>query len=306
MKKLCALTLAMLMVMCVNAQTYTLTTSNVTYEELTGATDITGGQLWDDEIWQVPIGFAVELFDSSFTALNANSNGFLFDTIGNAEVKIGMSRSDLVDGAFLIDFNFPIPVTYLTEGVAGTKIFKIEWKLANVWGADSTNVVNYQIWIYEETGNIEFHFGAGFLGNMSTLSVQKYSGSPYFEDGISLIGDPLNPQTSTVINQKLDNYPSDGMAYTFVKGEPVPTTIGVNQEINLTLYPNPVSELLTVFGKDLDGTQWNIINSLGQKVKKGKLLKNNISVPVNDLINGYYLFQIITPDHQIVQKAFIK
>ena len=66
-----------------------------------------------------------------------------------------MSRSDLVDGAFLIDFNFPIPVTYLTEGAAGTKIFKIEWKLANVWGADSTNVVNYQIWIYEETGNID-------------------------------------------------------------------------------------------------------------------------------------------------------
>ena len=291
---------------CANAQTYSLTTSNVTYEELTGATDITGGQLWDDEIWQAPIGFAVELFDSTFTTLNVNSNGYLFDTIGNAVIMIGMSRADMVDGAFLIDFNSPIPVTYLTEGTEGTKVFKIEWKMANVWGADSTNVVNYQIWIYEETGNIEFHFGTGFLGNMSTLSVQKYSGTPYFEDGISLIGDPVNPETSTVINQKMDDYPSDGMVYTFVKGEPVPTAIAENQEINLTLYPNPVSELLTVSCEEHGGAQWNIINSLGQKVKTGKLSGNNTTISVNDMNHGYYLFQLITPDHQIVQKTFVK
>ena len=178
--------------------------------------------------------------------------------------------------------------------------------MANVWGADSTNVVNYQIWIYEETGNIEFHFGDGFLGNMSTLSVQKYSGSPYFEDGISLIGDPVSPETSTVINQKMDDYPSDGMVYTFVKGEPVPTAIAENREINLTLYPNPVFELLTVSGEELGGTQWNIVNSLGQKVKTGKLSGNNTSISVNDLNHGYYLFQLITSNYQIIQQAFIK
>ena len=76
MKKLITLTLCMFTLTCVNAQTYSLTTSNVTYEELTGATDITGGQLWDDEIWQVPIGFTVQLFDSNFTTINVNSNGF--------------------------------------------------------------------------------------------------------------------------------------------------------------------------------------------------------------------------------------
>ena len=142
---------------------------------------------------------------------------------------------------------------------------------------------------------------------MSTLSVQKYSGSPYFEDGISLIGDPVNPETSTVINQKMDNYPSDGMVYSFVKGEPgVPTQIDENQEINLSLYPNPVSELLNVNGKDLNGTKWEIINSLGQKIKTGKLSESNMSIPVNDLNNGYYLIRLITTDHHIVQQAFIK
>ena len=72
----------MFMITCIKSQTYSLTTSNVTYTELTGAIDITGGQLWDDMIWQVPIGFSVDLFDSTFTTLNINSNGFLFDTIG--------------------------------------------------------------------------------------------------------------------------------------------------------------------------------------------------------------------------------
>ena len=51
MNKLCMLSLSMFMIMCIKSQTYTLTTSNVTYTELTGATDITGGQLWDDLIW---------------------------------------------------------------------------------------------------------------------------------------------------------------------------------------------------------------------------------------------------------------
>jgi len=296
----------MIVLMCFKSQTYTLTTSNETYTELTGATDLTAGQLWDDEIWQVPIGFTVEIFDSSFTALNVNSNGFLFDTIGISEVMIGMSRVDLVDGAFIIDFNFPIPVTYLTEGATGTQIFKIEWKSANVWGADSTNVVNYQIWIYEETGNIEFHFGSGFLLNMSTLSVQKYSQPPYFDDGISLKGDPVSPQTSTLINQALYNYPASGSVYTFIKGEPGPSLINESQKINLSIYPNPVSEMLNVNGNDLNGAKWNIINNLGQTVNSGILLNNNLSIPMHGINNGYYFFQLITPDNGIVQKTFIK
>ena len=31
-------------------QTYTLSTSTQTYQELSGATDITGGNLWDDDV----------------------------------------------------------------------------------------------------------------------------------------------------------------------------------------------------------------------------------------------------------------
>ena len=294
------------MLICIKSQTYTLTTNNVNYTELTGATDITGGQLWDDEVWQVPIGFSVDLFDSSFTTLNVNSNGFLFDSIGNAEIMIGMSRIDLVDGAFLIDFNYPIPITYLTEGTAGTKIFKIEWKLANVWGADSTNVVNYQIWIYEATGNIEFHFGSGLLGSMSTLSVQKYTQPPYFDDGISLNGDPLNPQTSTLINQSIDNYPNSGTVYTFVKGASGPTLIEDIQLISLSLYPNPVSDFLNVNGNDIAGNKWNIVNSLGQIVISGDILNNSVSIPVNALDNGYYLFQLTNSDHRVIQKTFVK
>ena len=41
------------------------------------------------------------LFKSKILPLSKTM--FLFDTIGNAEVKIGMSRADMVDGAFLID-----------------------------------------------------------------------------------------------------------------------------------------------------------------------------------------------------------
>jgi len=264
------------------AQTYTLTTNNEPYVELTGATDLTGGQLWDDEVWTAPIGFNMELFDSTFTSLTVNSNGYIIDAIGGAEVMIGLSRTDLVDGAFLIDFNFPIPVTYLTEGVAGSQIFKLEWKLANVWGADSTNVVNYQIWMYEATGNVELRFGDGFLSNMGTLSIQKKLQDPFFEDGFSLKGDPLNPQTSNLINQEVDDYPVDGTVYTFVRGAN-PTTIEENEN-TLSVYPNPTTDYVMVSGLAI-GTNYTVLNNLGQVVLSNAY---NGSIELSSLPSGYY------------------
>ena len=129
---------------------------------------------------------------------------------------------------------------------------------------------------------------------------------PYFDDGISLKGDPVNPQTSTLINQSIDNYPLLGTVYTFVKGMSGPTLIDDIQLISLNLYPNPVSDFLNVNGNDIAGNNWNIVNSLGQIVMNGNILNNNISIQVNDLNNGYYLFQLISSDHRTVQKAFIK
>lgn len=85
-------------------------------------------------------------------------------------------------------------------------------------------------------------------------------------------------------------------------------TILIDQEqlISLNLYPNPVSEFLNVNGNDISGSKWNIINSLGQSVITGNSLNNNIYIPVNNLDNGYYLFQLKSSDHLIVQKAFLK
>ncbi len=46
-------------------QTYTLNVSTQPYQELTTATDITGGNLWDDDSWQLPFGFNMPIFSIS-------------------------------------------------------------------------------------------------------------------------------------------------------------------------------------------------------------------------------------------------
>jgi hypothetical protein len=286
-------------------QTYTLSTSTQTYQELSGATDITGGSLWDDDVWQLPFGFNMPIFNTNLSSVSLNSNGYLTDSVGSAEITIGMSRIDLVDGAFLINFNNPIPITYLTTGTAGNQICKVQWKQANVWGQSSGDVVNYQIWFYEQSGNIEFHFDTLALTNMPTISVQKFSSPPLFDDGFAVKGDPANPATSTVINQELNSAPASGTVYTFVRSSL--TGFAEPEANNFSVFPQPAHDYIIIENKVEELQDFEIISIAGKRVATGTIQNKNERIDISKLNQGLYILNLSTSSgRKASQKIIIR
>ena len=303
MKKILLISLLACLNLNFFAQTYSLNVGNQPYQELTSPTDITGGNLWDDETWQLPLGFNMQLFDSSFSILSLNSNGFLFDSIGGVEIIIGMTRLDLLDGAFLIDFNNPIPITYKTEGNVGNQICKVQWKQANVWGQDSNNVVNYQIWLYEQTGNIEFRFDTLVLATMPTFSVQKLTTIPFFDDGISLLGNPSSPTTSNLINQQLNSVPITGTVYTFVRS--VTANIQENNLLSWSFYPNPSNGIININNQKAELTNYHITALNGQQVLSNTIVAGKNKIDITSLAEGCYFLKVISTEGNVNTKKLI-
>ena len=287
------------------AQSFTLEKSSETYQELSSPVDLTGGELWDDDEWVLPLGFSFDLFGKTYTEFNVNSNGFILDSINGAEMKLGMVGPDLVDGAFLIDFNNPIPVTYELSGTAGDQILKLQWKDANVWSADSTNVVNYQVWFHEGNGNLSFHFGNTVLNTTPGITVQLYSQGAYLDDGFALGGNPSSATASTIINMKMTAAPTDGSVYTYVNigssgGTGVAGTTDLGSEINMNpiqLYPNPAKEFLFVNG---EYDEISVVNMLGQTLISHTDFSEPVSV--SNLVAGNYLIKVYSNDRVYTQK----
>ncbi len=75
-----------------------------------------------------------------------------------------------------------------------------------------------------------------------------------------------------------------------------------NETLSFNLYPNPTEDRLNVSLSDENAT-YEIINYLGQEVKKGKLSQDGIDV--NELNSGIYFLKV-NSNQQSVSKKFIK
>jgi hypothetical protein len=75
-----------------------------------------------------------------------------------------------------------------------------------------------------------------------------------------------------------------------------------NENLDFTVSPNPTESRLHVSLSDENAT-YEIINYLGQEVKKGKL--NQDGIDVNELNSGMYFLKV-NSNQKSVSKKFIK
>lgn len=156
---------------------YTFTKQTSTYVDLIGAINITAGISWDDTIATVPIGFNFKwaLGDRIIDSIMLDSYGQLyapidFDTsIDFANRLISPYKVDLVDKSYNTNQVPVSPISYQTTGAAGSRIFKAEFKnagfITDTAGVDSTN---FQVWLYEGSNVIEFHYGPQYVSDLAT------------------------------------------------------------------------------------------------------------------------------------------
>lgn len=66
------------------------------------------------------------------------------------------------------------------------------------------------------------------------------------------------------------------------------------------VYPNPVKDVLTIEGQDIE--QVNVFNTMGQLVKTVKCNDNIVNVNVSDLQNGMYIVNVIDNNGEVSSK----
>ena len=236
------------------AQVYSYSEANRTYTDLAGAQIITQGTVWNDTTIQVPLGFNFLFFSEMFNSVFIHSNGEAFFnanptniTVGDTFKRIQIFSTDLIDRGYGT-INSQSRISYKTEGAAGSRIFKLEWKNAG-FNSDTTGnnpspqanrYINFQLWLFESNGDIEIAIGPNSgslavdeihapvvgLGEFYAQSVSNWKilkGS-YITGTSGLITIPPEPDT---ITYPLESWPFDRTVY----------QLGFDRDITLTPLP---------------------------------------------------------------------
>jgi hypothetical protein len=291
LKNLCVAALSAFVINA-HAQTYNFSVSTGTYTDLTDATSVNDGMTWDELYFEIPIGFDFKLFDTTITKLGILEQALVsVDTFDSRIVPfIVASATDLVDRGYDFDKNRITstslsPVSYKLIGNPGNYILKVEWNNVGFYGefkedSISEDYNNFQLWLYEGSNNIEIHYGPtsvtqpdlsydGFGGDMVALypKIKRDSTIGYeaIKDGLILTGNPSNP---TIIKDKalgehsLNGTIPNGTIYKFAY-----QVSGVESmdDSKLTIYPNPVEDVLSFDVKDGDWARYefSVVDLLG-------------------------------------------
>ncbi len=78
------------------------------------------------------------------------------------------------------------------------------------------------------------------------------------------------------------------------------------EETTLDIFPNPVTNQLTIYTDNTNITSYAIFNMLGQQVMSFAAESLNSSISVSDLPNGMYSLTAVTRENQLLSKKFIK
>jgi hypothetical protein len=297
---------------------YTFSKSTGTYQDLTGATSLNNNQTWDDPAYIVPMDFPFTMFGKTIDSLSFDFSlgGSLMGFCGSDslyETGLLPFEADLVDlGHFGAAGTSLSPLSYKVEqgSMPWNRILKIEWK--NVGSYDDTtytDYVNFQLWLYEGSDDIEIHYGPSSIA-VDTLFF-------YGESGPLVGALQMNPLNFDLANINLlagtATSPSLTDSIAFVEGAPVDGTIykfsnqvsgmdSPNAQNILRAYPNPVSGTLTL--------EWeahialvSLYNGMGQQVVEEKLSPNNRKHPLNlsGLAPGLYHLHLQTAKGLMIQ-----
>jgi hypothetical protein len=144
--------------------------SDYSFQQTTGAwtplanpTEIHGADIDDSMSPVIEIGFSFMLDEVTYTQFKANSNGFItLNPSSTASLSNALATQTLIIGALWDDLKTNTGdghVAYQLTGTAPNQVLTVEF-LNMKWYYSTTNLVNFQIKLYQGTNRIEFIYGA--------------------------------------------------------------------------------------------------------------------------------------------------
>lgn len=298
-----------------NAQfNYDLTVRQETYQPLTTGTDITGGNVWDDEHFKVPLGFSFALDGQTITDFSLlSATGCATDTQSQLSAFL-LTDLDLQDRGY--DSNIAkSPIRYIVSGSAPNRIFKCEVANAGIYDEEAIygtqdDSVNLQVWLYEGSNILEIHYGptqltypadyflfTGYpvVGFIRNIDFNSSTGS--FDDLYMLQGNANAPIIDSVadifsISGGLNSYPSSGTVYRF---SPKPVSVnGVDADKNsIKLVSNIGSDKVIVKKNNDQEAYYSVLSMNGATMNiSGTLARGNNDINISNLPNGMYLLHV--------------
>ncbi|MDT0295607.1 T9SS type A sorting domain-containing protein [Mesonia ostreae] len=292
------------------AQDYTVTAFNEPYQDLVNATSVNNGFLWDDPFFAIPIGFDFELYNESFSVLYSSDNFsegiFTLQQFSTTLTLLSPIAQDIIslEGANEQSLS---PISYVVEGNVGNRIFKLEYKNAGFWDDITENdFINFQVWLYESDYSIEYRYGPSSINNPTEsyegetgpivffipiidLSVSEGS---FIEDAYYLMDNPVNPTVIVVDdnspepqNPIVGNIP-EGTVYRF---DPDGLAVSNNQQIAVSVYPNPTQDLLHLQNPNQEEFSTSLYDVLGNKMK---IQLQNEQMDLSSFASGTYFLNI--------------
>lgn len=309
------------LVLTARAQTYYFNVLSGTYSDLVGSTSLNNGMTWDDPNYVIPVAFNFQIFETTVNQVFLGSFEGIFyysvDTSQTGTMPLAIPYGpDIVDRGYNFNIDEPTPgalseISYLLEGVVGNRILKTQWKNVGFYyeimdDHISTDYMNFQVWLYEGTGDFEVHFGPnsitnpdesynGFAGPLvGLLHDYDFSLDTFGQKSIGLVGTPSAPNlvpldinTVSVVN---GNVP-DGTIYKF-RLAPVGESEYQSGLGKIDLFPNPSNDFVNVVAnnQEISISSISIFNTRGQKVKE--VDASNLTIDISDLNSGIYLVQL--------------
>ncbi len=211
---------------------YTFAQNTTTLAALSSPIQLHGTAIDDAVSAATDIGFVFSLDGIRYTSFKASTNGFisLNTTITSSYASNALATNPLFIGALWDDLktnDTDSGVFYELTGAIGSRILKVDYKnMKWYYSASPVNLVNFQIWLYEGTNVVEFHYGT--MGSAPGTSATASC-------GISAAGTTnyvsVTPATPTATVSSSAEYTSiaathvpylTGKKYTFTP--PAPTT----------------------------------------------------------------------------------
>lgn len=327
MKKFLLFALAMLLSYGLYAQFqgYNHSSSTRPYVALpTTAADVTLSQDWDDEIYEIPIGFNFTFLGEVFDSLIIETNGeLLFISLNDAlnlntadTIPIFNGFGNLELGADLISRGTSVstsPIRTQLSGPVGNRILKIEWVNAGFYSdASETDFVNFQIWIKEAGNVIESHIGPNSVNassyNVSSgavIGVARLHVDPILEifnyiDGLYLSGSASAPVASQNFGT-ISGTPAANSLFVFT-----PSTVNVpkNELLQINLFPNPANNILQI-EQEYSKMNLQIFSVDGKLLNTTTLIPGTSQIDVSSLASGIYFANFINEKGETSRNKFV-
>lgn len=202
---------------------YSVLVQNSSFVFLTDSLKTTiDSSVWDDNAYQIPIGFNFEFAGSSFDSLTIHTNGTITFNNNSTYNFVALFKNFISDANSDNHSLSPIAKELITLS-DGTKQLKIEFKNATFKTSAGVNVhLSFQIWLNQQSNSIEFHMGTidiGITGENCMLGMLNMKNDGAVYRGYLLQGNPSTPTGDLIPvggqNVQLSNVPPSGTVYKF-------------------------------------------------------------------------------------------